>query len=135
MFQTIVRILINDGALIIEYHVLPKFFLKIPSGYAVIASMLDEIQSYYFENKVNTESTVFLKGVEEYETQQTSPDHVGESTNDLYSNLIRDSCVEEALVDVKYTHGNDTPDAAETMDLRNVQWIINFKSLNNLFSL
>ena len=80
--------------------------------------MLDEIQSYYFENKVNTQSTIFLKGIKENETQKTCPDHVGESTNDLYSDLIRNSGVKEALVNVKDSNGNDTPDATESMDFR-----------------
>jgi hypothetical protein len=94
-----------------------------------------KIKPYYFIKESYTQFTIFLKGVEEHEAQETCPYCIGTGTHYLYTKLFRRPSVEKSLIFVKNSDRYNRPYSTKAMHLRYIQRVINLIPADQFLSL
>lgn len=107
---------------------LAVLLLQIDHINLAVCLVLNEVESDDFVYQVYSQPPILLQCIKEKERQQSSPQTVGEGTNQLYSELPGIPCVEKASLLVENARSDNCPDAAEAVDFADVQGVVNFEA-------
>ena len=102
-----------------------------PRGHAHHILLLQEIEPYDLVNGLDSVHVIHFESVEEYEGQDAAPEGVCKDTHELDRQKLVVARVEQAFVNVEKTRGNYGPNAAKTVDFRDVKRVVYFKSVSD----
>ena len=94
--------------------------------YRSLTLVLNEIKTYYFIDKIYSESVILFESIEESKAQQKSPKGISKRPNELNAKQSSITCIDHSFINIKQSKCNDAPEATCAIHFGDIKRVVDF---------